>query len=200
MLFGVKVIERFGLDVTDGDISRDESTGCAMKTTDGGKGSVGSVCRRNVLRAAALAALVACGSRLALASEEGSPEAKDAVESVVQAFVRAWNRHDVDTLTHLFAPKGNFTSPSGAGATNRSGIRDLLAREHREIFRESTLDAKTRQVTYPSGRSAEAVGHYTLSGIPVAFGIEVAREGSFHFELERRDGEWLIQSARIAKQ
>ncbi len=74
----------------------------------------------------------------------------------------------------------------------------LLLREHGEVFRKSTLQARVEKVGFPQTGSAVATGTYTLSGVPVLFGIEVTREGTFDFRLIRRDGRWLIRSARIA--
>jgi uncharacterized protein (TIGR02246 family) len=138
--------------------------------------------------------------RAAAASSRTGQDRRAALESVVRSFVRAWNGHDIDTLAQLFTADANFTSPSGEGATTRKGIRKLLAHEHREIFRESTLDARTRSVTLRSPTRARAAGRYKLSNIPVAFGIDVARDGTFHFAFERHDGRWLIASARIGRQ
>ncbi len=122
------------------------------------------------------------------------------VASVIEAFVSAWNSHDLETLTNLFTPGGNFKSPAGQGAQSRAAIRKLLAKEHREIFRESTLQAGNYRIVFPQTDAAVAIGSYTLSGIPVLFGIEVSREGTFKFQLKRRDGRWLIADARIAKE
>ncbi len=123
-----------------------------------------------------------------------------AVTAVIGKFASAWNSHDIEALTHLFTPDGKFKSPAGQGAQTRRGIRELLAQEHREIFRESTLAATTGKIGFPEAGVAIATGSYTLSGIPVLFGIEVERAGSSEFRLVRRHGRWLIASARIARE
>ncbi len=127
-------------------------------------------------------------------------QGKEQVTIVIGQFVSAWNRNDIDALTSLFTPTGTFKSPAGDGAQGRAGIHKLLAREHREIFRESTLAATPENIVFPKPGLANAIGAYTLSGIPVMFGIEVSREGKFDFRLTRLEGRWFIASARIAKE
>ena len=149
-----------------------------------------------------IAALLVFGSAgLATSAESAADSAKrqSNVRQVVEDFVTAWNRHDIDVLVDLFTVDGKVKTPAGEGARTRPGIRKLLTREHREIFREATLAATTANVTLPGTGSAIATGTYTLSGIPVVLGIEVAREGPFTFRLVRRRGRWLITDARIAK-
>ena len=128
---------------------------------------------------------------------EHAEEAK--AKAVIQKFVSAWNAHKIDDLTHLFTSDGSFKSPAGEGARTRSAIRKLLAREHRDIFRQSTLATSVANVTLPKAGVADVTGTYTLSGIPAVLGIDVSRQGTFDFRMTRRSGRWLISSARIAK-
>lgn len=151
---------------------------------------------------AIVALLVLCvqaACALAADATERFSKQQTEVASVVEKFVSSWNRHDIEALTHLFTHTGKFKSPAGEGAQSKAGIRKLLANEHREIFRESTLEAVNERIWFPQTGAAVAVGSYTLSGIPVMFGIEVSREGTFRFQLTRRNGRWLIADARIAR-
>lgn len=121
------------------------------------------------------------------------------VTKVIDAFVAAWNAHDIATLTALFTANGSFKSPAGHGARTRPGIHDLLAQEHRDIFVQSTLAETITKIDHPKAGVAVAKGTFTLTNIPVIFGIDVAREGTFDFHVRRTKGRWLISSARITK-
>lgn len=122
------------------------------------------------------------------------------IKTVVESFVSAWNQNKTGTLTNLFTPNGTFTSPKGAKAKGRAAIANLLTQEHRDIYRGTTLVANVDSIAFPKAETAVAKGTYTLKGVNIIFGIEVSPEGTFSFQLTRRDGVWRIASARIFKE
>jgi len=116
---------------------------------------------------------------------------------VVEDFTAAWNAHRIDSLVQLFTPNGSLATPGGGVARSRSAIRELLADQHERVFRQSSLSTRVEGVHRQGAHRAIITGAFTLDGIPAILGVEVSRQGSFRFELTRRDGEWLISSARI---
>jgi hypothetical protein len=67
---------------------------------------------------------------------------KKTVLEVVQRFDTAWNRADAEAVAALFAPDGEFVSPSGAITSARAEIQNLLAGEFQERLQRTTLTIK----------------------------------------------------------
>ena len=112
------------------------------------------------MRAAHLLLLIATSFALpalgASKAGEATSSRTDEVRAVVESFVTAWNRHRIDDLTSLFTASGAFKSPAGTSAQSRSGIRNLLVREH-AVYREATLPprpkrSRFRRLASPSPR------------------------------------------------
>ncbi len=52
------------------------------------------------------------------------------LEQTVERFCDAWNRHDVEALTAMWAEDGELNHPWGYHAVGRAAVLDLLSREH----------------------------------------------------------------------
>ena len=136
-------------------------------------------------------------SAVSSAADRDPTHSVNAPRRVVEDFTAAWNAHRIDSLVQLFTPNGSLATPSGGVARSRSAIRELLADQHEHVFRQSSLSTRVEGVHRQGAHRAIITGAFTLDGIPAILGVEVSRQGSFRFELTRRDGEWLISSARI---
>ncbi|HSC57855.1 MAG TPA: hypothetical protein VLC51_11670, partial [Nitrospira sp.] len=121
------------------------------------------------------------------------------VKEAVKKFVLAWNHDDAVQLSMLFTPNGILTSPSGATAKTRSGIKDLLINEHREIFIGTVLRKTIRTVRFDNSAVALVKGQYELGGIETFLGFVTSVTGTFDFYLEKQADEWLITRAYIAR-
>ena len=132
-------------------------------------------------------------------SKVGRPEDQLLVMEVVKQFVLAWNQDDADQLSRLFTPNGILISPSGATAKTRSGIKELLINEHREIFVGTVLRKTIRTVRFDGSAVALVKGQYELGGIETFLGFVTSVNGTFDFNLEKQADEWLINRAHITR-
>ncbi len=139
---------------------------------------------------------------LPTASGEGSPScetsrAQQEVEGVVDAFVTAWNQDDAASLVSLFAEEGEFTSPSGKTVQGRGEIRQLVAEERKEMFKDTTLTLSL-QDQHPSKNGTVLLeGTYTVQAAASPLGVvELSSEGSFQFTMQPHGCAYRILQAR----
>lgn len=150
---------------------------------------------------AALALLIWSLGGSALAGNADVPaNVESSVTQAVERFVAAWNRNDTTALMGLFTPNGTFQSPRGAKAEGRQQIRNLLTKEHAEIYKGTALAASVIQVGNTGKASPVATGSYTLDGVNAVLWFDVSVKGSFAFRFVQRDDRWLIASARISRE
>ena len=61
------------------------------------------------------------------------------LDRTIERFCDAWNRHDVDALSALWAEDGELNHPWGTRAVGRAAVRETLAGEHAGSMAESRL-------------------------------------------------------------
>ncbi len=160
--------------------------------------------RRRLGLTIALAAALLCagappGAAVAQTSAQNT-EAEASVRNIVDSFVTAWNANDTSALTALFAPNGSFTSPSGTKAVGAGQIRQSLTQKHSDIYKGTTLAAKTSTITFTQKGQPVAKGSFTLKGVDVIFGVEMSGHGTYTFRFTQVDHKWVIASAQITRQ
>ena len=115
------------------------------------------------------------------------------VRAVVQGFADAWNRHDMEAFSALFAADADFVNVRGARWIGRQAIKDAHVASHATIFKDSRLTMTETSVRFPGADVAVArtvwklVGHTSRDGQPAA-----ERTGILTNVLARRDGRWEI--------
>ena len=130
------------------------------------------------------------------------PKAQDneAIQSVVKAFVTAWNHDDADALVKLFVRNGILNTPTEADAESRSAIRKLLTQDREDLFQDSNLTKDIRKIQFQGAGRAIAEGHYELVGIEHGMGLlQVSVKGEYTFYLEKHNGAWLIKKCDIRR-
>jgi uncharacterized protein (TIGR02246 family) len=112
-------------------------------------------------------------------------------------FVKAWNKHDVDAMTELWAIDGDTMEPDGTHAQGRTAVGILLQREHQTVFDKTTIDLSVSDVWFPSENVALVDGGYEITGIHTPWGQELpARRGHLTSVLIRENGRWWIAASR----
>jgi uncharacterized protein (TIGR02246 family) len=123
----------------------------------------------------------------------GSGGDEQGVQVVVQGFADAWNRHDMEAFSALFAEDADFVNVRGARWIGRRAIREAHAASHATVFKESRLAMAETTVRFPGADVAVArtvwklIGHTSRDGQPAA-----ERTGILTNVLARRDGRWEI--------
>jgi uncharacterized protein (TIGR02246 family) len=120
-----------------------------------------------------------------------------AVLEVVQRFDTAWNRADAEAVAALFAPDGEFVSPSGAITSARAEIKNLLAGEFQDRLQGTTLTTKVDATKFIKQDAALAKGTFTLRGIDLFLGFETSVSGAFIFRIQKTEGRWMIEKGYI---
>src|SRR5438046_9509669 len=64
-------------------------------------------------------------------------EDEAAVRAVINAFIDAWNRHDMKMLSALFSEDGDFVDVYGNWFEERTAIETSLTQRHDTVFQNS---------------------------------------------------------------
>ena len=73
---------------------------------------------------------------------------KTAVVAVVQHFLDAWNRHDMDALVSVFSEDADFVNVIGQRWIGREAIKEAHAPHHATIFKSSVLSVQDISVRF----------------------------------------------------
>ncbi len=65
-----------------------------------------------------------------------------AVRAVINAFIDSWNRHDMRTLSALFAEDADFVDVFGNWFRDRMAIERALTQRHATVFQNSRFTEK----------------------------------------------------------
>ncbi len=151
----------------------------------------------------ALGALLSLGVTSASVAMDKQINDEVGVNAVVHGFEDAWNRHDMDAFSMLFATDADFVNVVGMRWVGRDAIKQHHAASHATIFKSSTLKIGNTTVRFLKADVATTRSGWMLSGITSETGqIAPTRTGILTHVLERIDGRWLIvltQNTDIAK-
>jgi uncharacterized protein (TIGR02246 family) len=115
------------------------------------------------------------------------------VRAVVQGFADAWNRHDMEAFSALFAEDADFVNVQGTRWIGRRAIEEAHAASHATVFKESRLAMTETSVRFPGADVAVArtvwklIGHTSRDGHPAG-----ERTGILTNVLARRGERWEI--------
>ena len=122
---------------------------------------------------------------------QGSPEA------LVDAFVSAWNAHDMEALASLFRADADFVNVVGIWWKDRAQIEAGHAFAHRSFFRNSALQADAVSVKALTAEVATVHVRWTLSGQEEPDGSTgQTRSGILLFVATRGTAGWEIAAAQ----
>ena len=141
----------------------------------------------------ALGALLIMGVTSASVAMDKKINDEAGVNAVVHEFEDAWNRHDMDAFSMLFATDADFVNVIGMRWVGRDAIKQHHAASHATIFKSSTLKIEDTTLRFLKADVATARSVWTLSGITTESGqVAPTRTGILTHVLARIDGRWLI--------
>jgi uncharacterized protein (TIGR02246 family) len=118
-----------------------------------------------------------------------------APEGMRDAFVDAWNRHDIPTLAALFADDAQFVNVLGMWWKGRDEIQRRLGANHETIFRASHLSPTRQDVYYLRPDVAIVHSTWMLTGQVDRQNEPVPdREGIITVVVARQAGRWQISA------
>lgn len=116
---------------------------------------------------------------------------------VADAFVSAWNRHDMAALADLFAADAHFVNVVGLWWRGRGEIQAAHEATHRSMFRDSQLHQLATEVRHPVDGIAIARTHWRLEGHRAPDDSPLPpREGVLVQVMVPREGGWQIIDAQ----
>ena len=91
-------------------------------------------------------------------------EDEAAVRAVINAFIDAWNRHDMKMLSALFSEDADFVDVFGNWFEERTAIEKALTQRHATVFQNSRFTEKRVEVRFHRPDLAIAHAVIELSG------------------------------------
>jgi len=124
--------------------------------------------------------------------------AQDAVKTVVQNIVDAWNRHDMDAFANLFSEDADFVNVRGVRWIGRGEIKKAHAAAHATIFSKSQLSVVGEiSVRFLKPDVAVARSITEVKGqVDNAGGTLPPRDALLTLVLVRQDAKWTIVVAQ----
>jgi uncharacterized protein (TIGR02246 family) len=118
---------------------------------------------------------------------------QQAIVSVVDRFVDAWNRHDAKAFAAVFAEDADFTNWRGAGASGRSNIEEFHAPMFATIFKNSHQKYSSIKTRFIRPDVAAVDVRWEMTGAMDAEGNpQPDRHGLLMFVMTKNGGEWQI--------
>ncbi len=127
------------------------------------------------------------------------PAAKDSaadeagIQQVLAEFVGAWNLHDPNAFSMVFAEDADFTNIRGMSAHGRINIDSFHAPVFRTLFKDSyqKITHSTIRFIAPNVAAVDAWWEMTGSTNPSGQSIPL-RKGLLNFVMTRSSGKWVI--------
>src|SRR5438034_9861621 len=88
-------------------------------------------------------------------------EDEAAVRAVINAFIDAWNRHDMKMLSALFSEDADFVDVFGNWFEERTAIEKALTQSHATVFQNSRFTEKRDEVRFH--RPDLAISHAVIA-------------------------------------
>ncbi|MFN2375199.1 MAG: SgcJ/EcaC family oxidoreductase [Candidatus Binatia bacterium] len=125
-------------------------------------------------------------------------KSEQAIRDLYTDFVKAWNAHDVATISKRWAIDGDHVEPDGQVAKGRDEVTALLTKQHNGVFKKTTLTLAVKSVWMISDTVALVDGTYELAGAELPDGTAVpARTGMLTSVLILEKANWSIAASRL---
>jgi uncharacterized protein (TIGR02246 family) len=123
---------------------------------------------------------------------------EEAIRKLYDQFTAAWNRHDTEAISNMWALDGDHLEPDGQVAKGRDAVRRLLAQQHRTVFKNTTLTLTIYAVWFITGDVALVDGNYEIAGITTPDGHTLPpRKGHLTSILLNEQDRWWIAASRL---
>jgi len=115
------------------------------------------------------------------------------IRHVLDAFVEAWNKHDAEAFSMVFAADADFTNVRGMGAHGRTEIAKFHAPVFATMFKDSNLRIVDTKVRFIKPDVAAVDSWWELTGAKTRDGQEIPlRKGLLNVVMTREEARWLI--------
>jgi uncharacterized protein (TIGR02246 family) len=124
---------------------------------------------------------------------KGSAADEAGIQQVLAEFVDAWNLHDPNAFSMVFAEDADFTNVRGMSAHGRTNIDSFHAPVFRTWFKDSyqKITHSTIRFIGPGVAAVDAWWEMTGSTNPSGQPIPL-RKGLLNFVMTRSSGKWVI--------
>ncbi len=129
---------------------------------------------------------------MAIAQDNGEHD-RQAIRTVMDRFVDAWNRHDAKAFAAVFAEDADFTNWRGDGASGRSKIEEFHAPMFATIFKNSHQSYTSIKIRFVRPDIAAVDVRWEMTGATDAQGNpRPPRKGLLDFVMAKNEGQWQI--------
>ena len=137
-------------------------------------------------------AVHACGVAMGADANVATDE-EIAVRNVLTAFIAAWNKHDADAFSMVFADDADFTNVRGMSAHGRTEIAKFHAPMFATTFKDSQQRIADTKVRFIRPDVAAVDAWWELTGAKTRDGQEIPlRKGLLSLVMTKDKTHWLI--------
>ncbi len=143
--------------------------------------------------AAAIDAPIGAGVETSRRNLAGESEVRKRYEE----FTAAFNRHDTNAMSAMYAPQGDHYEPDGSFAEGRAAVAAMFAAEHATGFKDATIALKINAVWMITPNVALVNGIYAVTNVQDGQGNAIAiRKGHLTSVMLLENGQWWVAASR----
>ena len=118
---------------------------------------------------------------------------KKSIEQSLKSFEEAWNKHDANAFSLLFANDADFTNVFGMPVHGRDAIEQFHAPIFSSIFKSSILTIVGTKIRFIKPDVAAVDANWKMSGATDPAGNPWSdRNGLMNLIMTAKDGSWAI--------
>jgi uncharacterized protein (TIGR02246 family) len=118
---------------------------------------------------------------------------EDAIHSLVDRLMAAWNHHDAHAFAAVFAEDADFTNVIGEGASGRENIEKLHAPMFSTLFKNSHLEYTDIKVRFIRPDISPVDVRWRMTGATDPAGNPWPnRKGLINFVATKENGSWQV--------
>jgi uncharacterized protein (TIGR02246 family) len=137
--------------------------------------------------------LIALSLPAALSGQSPTQADEQAIHSVMDSFMDAWNRHDAKAWTAVFTEDADFTNVFGVSARGRSDIEQFHAKVFATVFKDSHQKYTAIKTRFIRPDVAAVDVHWEMTGSTDPAGNPVPlRQGLLNFTMTKSHDKWQI--------
>lgn len=120
--------------------------------------------------------------------------AVEAIHQVLADFINAWNSHDANAFSVVFAEDADFTNIRGNGAHGRTNIDSFHAAVFRTLFKDSHQKISNSKIRFIRADIAAVDAWWEMTGSTNPAGQSIPlRKGLLNFIMAKNGGKWVIE-------
>jgi uncharacterized protein (TIGR02246 family) len=115
------------------------------------------------------------------------------IKELLTSSVDAWNHHDANAFSMVFAEDADFTNVLGRSAHGRTEIEKFHAPMFATMFKDSHLTITDVKIRFITSDVAAVDARWEMTGAKSRDGQDIPlRKGLLNFLMTRSNGQWLI--------